>query len=258
MLLDDNTDGYTVAAIALTAMCVVTFDHEALGHGGVCLAIGGRIEVLTSSIFRCTVRSVLIDPAGPLANLIVGSLALLLTRGIPHRLAAARLLLTLVAALSLFWESGYLIKAMLRRNGDLYFAAEDLLGEPSIGWRIMGAGVGVILYVIITRWVSRALTALFPGDNAARRVARLAWTAATVGAALAAIFNVGYGWAGFRDAVLEIGAGSAPLLFMPRMSGAAAPATETSVPLRRDGWAIGLSMGLYALFVATLGCGLYF
>jgi hypothetical protein len=42
------------------------------------------------------------------------------------------------------------------------------------------------------------------------------------------------------------------------MSGAAAPATETSVPLRRDGWAIGLSMGLYALFVATLGCGLYF
>jgi len=253
---DDRTDGHTITALGLTAMCLVTFDHEALGHGGACLAIGGHIEVLSSAIFRCNVRSVLIDPAGPLANVLGGSLAVVMAKWIPRRLLATRLLLILVAAFSLFWESGYLIKAMLDRHGDLYFAAEDLLGEPSAWWRMAGTGVGTFLYVMTARWVSRALTELFPRGRAARSVARIAWTAATLGAAFAAIFNLGHGWVGFRDGVLEIGAASVPLLFLAALSDSA-PLAASPTPIRRNGVVIGLSLGLYAIFVATLGRGLY-
>jgi hypothetical protein len=256
VLPDNNTDWHTVSAIALTAMCVVTFDHEALGHGGMCLALGGHIEVLTSSIFRCSVRSVLIDPAGPLANILAGSLAVFMADRVPRRLMAARLLLTLIAAFSFFWESGYLIKAMLDRNGDLYFAAEELLGEPSHWWRIIGTGVGIILYLTTAGWVSRALTTLFPPHNLARRAARWAWTAATFGAALAAILNVGHGWPGFKDAVLEIGAASVPLLFTVG-PGAGTAGAECPAPIHRDGLVIGLALGLYAIFAATMGRGLY-
>jgi hypothetical protein len=256
MRLDDDSDGFTVSALGLTAMCLVTFDHEALGHGGMCLAIGGHIEVLTSSIFRCNVRSVLIDPAGPLTNVLAGGLALLLASWIPGRLMAARLLFTLVAAFSFFWESGYLIKAMLGGSGDLYFAAEDFLGEPSRGWRVAGTLVGIGLYLVTIRWVSRALIKLFP-RVLARRAARMAWTAATLGAALAAILDVRHGWAGFGDAVLEIGGASVPLLFTAGVSGGSAPAGGFA-PLRRDWRVIGSSLGIYALFVATLGRGLYF
>ena len=254
---DDNTDWYTVAAIALTAMCVVTFDHEALGHGGVCLAMGGHIRVLTSSIFRCSIPSVWIDPAGPVANLLAGSLALLMANRITHRHAAVRFLLILVATFSLFWESGYLIKAMLERNGDLYFAAEDFVGEPSLWWRILGTGGGTILYVITARWVSRALTDLFPREGLARHAAQVAWIAALLGAGLAALLHVGRGWAGFEDAVLEIGAASVPLLLIPRM-GRACAVPFSPAPIRRDWRVICVASVIYAVFVATLGRGLYF
>lgn len=244
---DSYTDRYTVAAAGLTAMCIVTFDHEALGHGGMCQAIGGQIEVLTSSIFRCTVRSVWIDPAGPAANLLAGTLSLLMAHRISRRLMVIRLLLTLVAAFSFFWESAYLIKAMLGRNGDLYFAAEDFLGEPSLWWRITGTGAGVILYVMTARWVSREL---------AQHTARIAWIAASLGAAFAAIANVGHGWAGFKDAVLEIAAASVPLLFIAGLNDVSAVAAGAT-PISRNRIMIGVSLAIYAVFVATLGRGLY-
>ena len=254
---DANNDWYTVAAIGLTAMCLVTVDHEALGHGGMCLAIGGHIKVLTSSIFRCNVRSVWIDPAGPLANLLAGTVSLLMAKWIPRRLIALRLFLALVACFSFFWEAGYLIKAMLDRSGDLYFTAEDFLGEPSLWWRTLGIAVGVILYSATARWASRALTGLFPNKDSARRVTRVAWVAATIGAALAALVHVGGGLAPLRDAVLEIGAASLPLLFIARRGFALTPVSSLP-PIRRSVVAICLSLALYLIFVATLGRGLYF
>jgi hypothetical protein len=254
---DNHNDWYTIAAIGLLAMCLVTFDHEALGHGGMCLALGGHIKVLTSSIFRCSLHSVWIDPAGPCANLLAGTLSLLMGTWIPRRLTAARLFLILVASFSFFWEAGYLIKAMLVRDGDLYFAAEDFVGEPSLWWRIAGVAAGIILYLAIARWASRALTGLFPDDHAARRVARVAWVAASLGAAVAAVFHVAGGWPDFRDAVLEIGASSIPLLLIaPR--GRISAAESGPAPIRRSGLVMCLSLAIYAVFVATLGRGLYF
>ncbi|HSM97283.1 MAG TPA: hypothetical protein VLT91_14665, partial [Rhizomicrobium sp.] len=74
--MHNSNDTLTVAALALIAMCAVTFAHEALGHGGLCLLLGGRIDLLSSSIFRCSLRSGWIDAAGPAANLVVGFAAL--------------------------------------------------------------------------------------------------------------------------------------------------------------------------------------
>ena len=252
-----DIDRYAIAAIALTAMCLVTADHEALGHGGTCLAMGGQVEILTSSIFRCTTRSVWIAPAGPLTSVLAGGASLLLANRIPRRLATARLLLTLIAAFSFFWESGYAVQAMLGRDGDLYFASEDLLGSPSLGWRIAAAAVGVLLYAMTARWVSRALAGLFPTKDSARQAGRIAWTTATMGAALAALFNVGHGWGGFKDAVLEIGAASVPLLWIAWTT-TASEAPAPPAPVERSAALICLSLAIYGAFVATLGRGLYF
>src|SRR5512146_365057 len=104
-------------------MCAVTAAHEALGHGGVCLLLGGHIEILSSSIFRCDLRSAWIDAGGPLANLLVGVLAWAMRMATPPGFARTRLLLLLVTAFSFFWEGGYLMRAMLIRDGDLYFFA---------------------------------------------------------------------------------------------------------------------------------------
>ena len=46
-------DAATIAAAAIIAACLTTIAHEALGHGGACLASGGRIVLLTSVYFEC-------------------------------------------------------------------------------------------------------------------------------------------------------------------------------------------------------------
>ena len=257
-LADTNSnrnDWLTVAAIGLVASCIVTFDHEALGHGSVCLALGGHIRLLTSSIFRCDARSGWIDPAGPFTNLLVGTIALVSTRYVPRRRAALRLLLILVAAFSYFWESGYAIRAMHLRDGDLYFFAESLLGDVTVWERWLFAAAGLALFLWTVRFTANALLALWPHAAQARAVARTAWLGAIVGDALAALAYRGHSWNNFRDAVLEVGAASFPLLFLPRRS-RNSDEGQPSVFVERSPLVIGVCLLVYAVFVATLGRGI--
>jgi hypothetical protein len=245
----------TVAAIGVLAMCAVTFDHEALGHGSACLLLHGHIILLTSSLFRCDVPSDWIDPAGPAGNLLMGTLALLALRFVPARLMGPRLFLILVTAFSYFWESGYLMRAMHRRDGDLYFFARYLLGDLTVWQRWMGAAIGLALFVLAARLASRALTQLWPDASVARGVGRTAWIAATAAAGLAALAYTGHGWGDFTDSVLEIGAASFPLLFIP-FRNARTVATGPQMFLARSPFTIAVAAVTYMLFVATLGRGI--
>jgi hypothetical protein len=254
---DSGDDPYTAVAIAVLAMCLVTVDHEVLGHGSACLAAGGRILVLTSSIFRCDGESAWIAPAGPFGNLLGGVLALWFAGRTPAAAPRRRWFWTLVASLSFFWEAGYAIEAMRVAHGDPYFAALELFGEPTLWWRILGAAAGVGLYGFAVRWTARALLALWPETAAARRAARTAWIAASAGAGLAAAAYAGPGWGDLRDALLEIGVSALPLLFIPGR-GAGSIGAGLSPPLARSVPLIGLAAVIFAIFVATLGRGLKF
>jgi len=248
----DRNDWRTIGALALLAACLVTFDHEALGHGGACLALHGRILRLTSSIFHCSARSAWIDPAGPASNLVMGAIALALSWRVPRGRTALRLFLLLVGAFSWFWESGYLARAMLRRDGDLYFFARAMLGELSPVERWTGFAVGILLFIATARVVSAGLLKLWPDARIARGVGRTAWLCATAGAAIAALGNTGHDWGDLRDAVLEIGGASFPLLFLPLRGGEPAGAP---VAIGRSWPVIGLAVVVFALFVLTLGRG---
>src|ERR1035437_4156427 len=72
----------TVVAIAVVAYAASNVVHEALGHGGACLALGGRPLVLSSVHFDCgdnamgTLARRGVAAAGTIANFIAGALAL--------------------------------------------------------------------------------------------------------------------------------------------------------------------------------------
>jgi hypothetical protein len=76
-------DLVTVIAIALIAYSTSNVLHEALGHGGTCVALGGNPLVLSSVHFECggdamsdlARRSV--AAAGTVVHFIAGALALL-------------------------------------------------------------------------------------------------------------------------------------------------------------------------------------
>lgn len=245
----------TLAAVGLMAMCVVTFDHEVLGHGSMCLALGGHIQLLTSSLFRCDLRSKWIAPAGPVGNLIMGTLALVVGRVVPPRRAPLRLFLILVTAFSYFWEGGYVIQAMHRCAGDLYFAGQDFLGEPSLWWRVVGAAAGLLLYAATIIFTERALLGLWPQAALARRAARIVWLAAAVGTVLAALTYRGAGFQDVHDAFMEIGLATIPLLLIPLRS--ARPVSK-SVPalVVRSPVTIAMAVVVFAAFTLTLGHGL--
>ncbi len=251
--MERKDDALTLAAIGVLAMCVVTFDHEALGHGGACLLLGGHIRLLTSSLFRCSLPSGWIDPAGPATNLAIATLASLVLPSVPASRARLRLFLTLVAAFGFFWEGGYLIHAMHRQDGDLYFFAQFILGRVTLLERLVGAILGLALYVFAIGFTSRALLDLWPEAQTARRAARIVWLSATAGAALAALAYAGQGWRDLHDAVLEIGAASIPLLIVPWRGGKIG---HPQALLVRSPIVIGLAVVVYALFVATLGRGI--
>jgi hypothetical protein len=185
--MKSGNDWLTIAAIGVLAMCVVTFDHEGLGHGSACLLLHGHITLVSSSIFHCSARSGWIDPAGPATNLLMGTAALIVSRFVPTRLSKLKLFLIAVTAFSYFWEAGYVIDAMRSRHGDLYFFAQFMLGDVPLWLRWAAAACGVVLYMIAIRLTSRALLNLWPDPLVARRVARTLWIAASVGAALAAL-----------------------------------------------------------------------
>jgi hypothetical protein len=250
-----KNDWPTVAAIGLLAMCMVTFDHEALGHGSMCLALHGHILALSSSVFRCDLHSDLIPVAGPTSNILCGLIALAVRLVVPLHLIKLRLFLLLVTAFSFFWEGGYLIQAMYQQDGDLYFFTYGWLGTVTVWQRWVGAALGLALYILSARLAVRALLGLWAEAKVARSVARTAWLSATIGAALAALAYTGVVPGDLRDAVLEIGAASFPLLYIPRHS-LQSSSGHPVVAIARSYPVIIVALVVYTTFVATLGRGL--
>ncbi|HTF63558.1 MAG TPA: hypothetical protein VK638_12710 [Edaphobacter sp.] len=85
----------------------------------------------------------------------MGTLALASLRLVPARLLIPRVFLILITAFSYFWEWGYLIRAMYRRDGDLYYFAEFLFGHVSLWQRLIAIGVGLTVYAFTTRIIFR-------------------------------------------------------------------------------------------------------
>ncbi len=249
----EKNDWPTVAAIGLMAMCLVTFDHEALGHGGACLALHGRILALSSSVFSCSARSGLIDAAGPVSNILCGLLAWAIRWRMPQRAGKTRLFLGMVTALSLFWDGGYLIHAMHRQDGDLYFFAQWWLGTVAVWQRGVGAAIGFALYLLSVWLTTRTLLDLCPDAKKARAVARTVWLTATIGAALAAWAYTGGVGRDLRDAVEEIGGASFPLLFLPIRSRSA---VEGAAVISRSYPLTIFAVIVFTIFVLTLGRGM--
>src|SRR4051812_40955087 len=77
-------DLLTVVAITIAATVIADFIHEGLGHGGMCVASGGRPLLLSTVHFECGIDSRLVAASGTLANLIFGTLFWAAGRAVKH------------------------------------------------------------------------------------------------------------------------------------------------------------------------------
>jgi hypothetical protein len=234
-----------IAAVAFILACVV---HEAIGHGGMCLALGAHITLLTSVYFRSTKGGPLTDAAGPLMNLIVGAACWSLARRRPPA-SQSRLFLVLAMAFNLFWGTGYFVFSAVTNKGDWAFVLRDLSLEPRWLWRLVMAAIGVLLYVRSARAVASNVP---PGTP-------LVWPYLVAGvvSCVAALFFTGPVLPALRDAATESFGANVGLLFVAyRGSKHAHASPPPNLVAHSTGWLFFSALATMLFFlVLGRGCG---
>lgn len=185
----DRDDLLTLIAIGLLAYASADIAHHVLGHGGMCLALGGRIRSLTAIHVDCTMRGSAVDLAGPFANLILG-LSVWAAAFLAQR--TLRLFLVLAAGFNLLWFAGLLLFSAVTRTDDFAQAmmtASMMTAFPvsaPLRYGLIAAGAG--LYLLSARMVAHLLAPFGPPARA-RRIVGTTWLTAGVFACITALFD---------------------------------------------------------------------
>lgn len=233
----------TLIAIAFAAYLVADVAHEGLGHGGVCIAQGGRMLLLDTTYEDCSIHSRWIDLAGPLVGIVV---ALFAWFGARRTDGSSRVFLALVFAFAAFWNLGYMIKSGLFHSGDWHFAIAGL--EPAGPWHTALAVAGLALYIAAMRML--ALVWPSGGDMPSVRFAFVAYAAAAVLSAAGGLLDPRGPGAVLSDALpSSLGSIGLVLVSLRRPGGVALPVS----------WAwIAAGAASAVIFVRILGPGVRF
>lgn len=223
----------TLLSIGVLAYLSADLAHHLLGHGGACLALGGKIVRLSSIFVDCTVTGTPVDLAGPCANLAVGLLALAAAFYTQLRdKPAVRLFIVLTAGFNLLWFTLQLAFSAASRTDDFAWA----MGEYHVNeWERYGLiAIGTLGYLGSVRLVGRLLAGFADPRTRVQRIVLTSWLAGGAIACVTAAFD--------HHPLAAIAQHAAPqslllslgLLFMPaqaaRRPSALAPALGTSMP----------------------------
>jgi hypothetical protein len=243
-----------LAALGILAYAASMMTHEALGHGGYCLASGGHNVMLTAWGERCDFPGVHgsgIEAAGPGVQFGAG----LLAWRVPHLLSpdAARLryFFWLYMVFNLLVSSGYVAFSGVTDYGD----AALIVGlHPHVVWRGGLILLGSVVYFLSMRAAALELKGFAGLDYGSRRLFRLVWmpyAAAGVFACATAALNqtMGHGVAIGLAAASSFGGGLG-LLRLPEMQhGMASTGHSPTVYLN---WSTAWGVAVFAVVVAFL------
>jgi len=262
-------DLLTLVAISLVAYAVANVAHEGVGHGGACLAVGGRPVTLNAVYFECDQAGLgpaagkVVSASGTVANLVLAALAALALRWAARRPGPPgplRHFLWLLLALDLLQATGYWLFSGLGNVGDWAKVIDG--ARPTWLWRAALALAGLAGYLAAVGVALRTLNPLLgDGPDRLQRAVALTVVPYLAGGAL-------YVVAGLRNplgivlvlvsaAAASFG-GASGLAWMAQLLRNRQrwpPAAEDAPPLARSpAWlAAGLAAAL--VFVLVLGPG---
>ena len=245
----------TLCAFAFAAYALADVAHETLGHGGMCALLGGKIVYVSTTFEDCSMRSRIVDGAGPCAGIAAALLCWLWLRVLPPASGAARVFLCLAFAFAAFWNFGYLIKSGLTDQGDWAFVIAGL--KPALLWHAAIAIAGVLSYWVSIRLLAgllaRHLASAEPTAMTPLAFTLIAYAAAAALASAAAFLDPRGSGTVLHDALpSSLGAIGLPLAgwFLQRSS------TELRLAVPPSpGWIVAGGAAA-AAFVALLGPGL--
>jgi hypothetical protein len=248
-----------LGALGILAYAASMMTHEALGHGGYCLAVGGHNVMLTAWGEGCSLHPPGIEAAGPGVQFGAGLLAWLTLRRLPRRTARLRYFFWLYMVFNLVISSGYVAFSGVTDFGD---AAVIIAGlKAHAVWRGALILLGAAVYLLSMRATALELKRFAGLDDGSRRLFRLVWipyVAAGVFACCTGALNrtMGHGAAIGLAAASSFGSGLG-MLWLPDMQrGMALRAPAPSVYLRWSAsWAVAAVIVVVA-FLFLIGPGL--
>jgi hypothetical protein len=256
-------DLWTIVAISVAATAIADFIHEGLGHGGMCVAIGGRPLVLSTVHFECSPDTRLVAAGGTLANLIFGAMSWAAARAV-KRSASWRYFFWVLMTFNLFAAGGYFMFSGIGNIGDW---AEVVAGSQAAWlWRAGLAALGIVIYFFVFVPLSLRELCPFIGQNAnirvrrARRLAVTPYLTAGILACIAGALNpVGPLLILISAAAASFGGQSGMVWMWTLLYGPRIPSSGFQMPeIGRDwGWIIA-SLVLAVGFIVGLGPGVKF
>lgn len=237
-----------LAAIGILSYVIADIIHEVIGHGGTCLIIGNKIELLTSVYFKSRPGNIFVDIGGPISNLIFGALTFLIL----IKTSFAKLFLFQVTAYNLFWFSGTILHSAISKTGDWTFAIKEITEEPLGKFCLIVSGI--FFYTIIIKIHNYYLKT----ENKEKQIELLTKTNifysfvfASIAALLAGLFFKPDRLHSALEGLLEMTA-SAPVLFLNFRDN-----SNNEKYQFKSNYFFGLTVFiLYLIFCLTLGKGI--
>jgi len=258
---NDQPDGaqdnaWMLAALGILAYVASMMTHEALGHGGYCLAFGGHNVMLTAWGESCDLRAPGIEAAGPGVQFGAGLLAWSMFHRVSRNAARLRYFLWLYMVFNLFVSCGYVLFSGVTNFGDAAVLVAGL--QPPIVWRGALVLLGSLGYFLSMRVAAAELKGFVGADDASKRLWRLVWipyVAAGAFACCGGALNqtMGHGAAIGLAAASSFGAGFG-LLRLPDMQRGMTP--KNSLPAHYVAWSVAwggaaaLTIALFLFFIA--------
>ncbi len=209
-----------LASVGILAYAASMMTHEAFGHGGACLAVGGHNVMLTVWMESCNfpeASRLAVKAAGPGVQFGASLIAWLVLHLAAQRTVRLRYFLWLYMVFNLFISSSYVAFSGFTDFGD---AAELIAGhQPRMVWRTGLVLLGAVVYFLSIQATALELKRFAGLDHESRRMYRLVWipyVSAGVFACATAAMNrtMGHGEA-IRLAALSSFASGAGLFSLP-------------------------------------------
>jgi hypothetical protein len=268
-------DLLTISAIAIIDYALADFIHEGIGHGGMCLLIGGHPTMLSSVSFECVrlvagsssevARSLavggLVPAGGTLANLAAGMLCWLGLRFV-SRATRLRYFLWVLMIVNLMEAAGYFLFSGIANTGDWAEVIASL--QPAWLWRLGLTVLGIVLYLA---FVVLALYEIRPFLGSSRperlrRARRLTFTAYFSGCifvCISSLFNPKLLLVLISGAASSFGGTSGFLWMGSWLRGPWFPTSSLQMPPLTRSWAWIVAAAVVAIvFIAILGPGIHF
>jgi len=222
---DLSIDLLTILAIGIVSFILKNVIHEALGHGGACILVGGRPLVLSSAHFDCDTASVsdagirFISAAGTLVNFIAAYFFWLAFHSPRVKSDTLRYFFWFAMSGNYFVAAGYLLFSGVIGIGDWVNVVEGW--QPGWLWRVLLAVSGLVLYMWGVWFALREMKTLI-GSNPAERLKRafkltlFPYLAGATVSSLGALFNPIGAFVIFTSAAAAFG-GSSAFAWMSQM-----------------------------------------